>query len=309
MLRVVSLLPSATELLCGIPGGADLLVGRSHECDWPPSIRTLPALAAQRVTATTSGAIDQQVRDTLESTRSLYTLDAEALAALEPDLILTQDLCDVCSIDLQTVQRIAADLPRSPGVLNLNPNRLEHVFDDMLRIGEACQLSSSARNAVVELRARWWTARDYVNDLVTGPTTLLLEWMDPLFIAGHWTPELIEHAGGHHPLNTAGERSKVITPQELIAAAPERLIVAPCGYDLQAIEREQTVLTTAAWWRELPAVQLGHVALIDGSAWFNRPGPRLVDAFCWLVAWINDRPELAPEHPPGRLLQPAPDQT
>ena len=309
MPRVVSLLPSATELLCGIPGGAELLVGRSHECDWPPSIRHLPTLTGQHGTATSSQAIDEEVRDTLEANKSLYTLDEDALAALEPDLILTQDLCDVCSIDLPTVQRVAANLPSTPGVLNLNPTRLEDVFDDMLRIGEACQLGPPARNAVVELRARWWSARDHVNDLVTGPTTVLLEWMDPLFIAGHWTPELIEQAGGHHVLNAAGERSKVIEPSTLVDAAPERLIVSPCGYDLEAIEREQTTLTSAPWWNELPAVQQGHVAFVDGSAWFNRPGPRLVDAFCWLVAWINARPELAPEHPPVHLLRSEPDQT
>jgi iron complex transport system substrate-binding protein len=128
--------------------------------------------------------------------------------------------------------------------------------------------------------------------------------MDPLFIAGHWTPELIEQAGGRHVLNQAGAASSAIEPGALVAAAPERLIIAPCGYDLHAIERELSTLTEAPWWTELPAVQTGHVALADGSAWFNRPGPRLVDAFQWLVAWINDRPELAPDPLPVRLVGP-----
>lgn len=308
-MRIVSLLPSATELLCRIPGGEAQLVGRSHECDWPPDIQSLPVLTRQRTTAGTSRAIDQQVRDALDSHDSLYTLDMEALASLEPDLILTQDLCTVCSIDLPTVQRLAARLPNVPVVLNLNPATLEAVFDDLLRIGDACELQMEAQAAVIELRAAWWSARDHVNQLVSGPVTLLLEWMDPLFIAGHWTPELIEQAGGRHTLNPPGARSRVIEPDALLDAAPQRLLIAPCGYDLAAIERELEILTETSWWNELPAVQEGQVVLVDGSAWFNRPGPRLVDAFRWLVAWINDRPELAPEHPPVRHLAPTRDQT
>ena len=303
-MRVVSLLPSATELLCSIPGGADLLVGRSHECDWPSQIQHLPVLTAQRTTATDSAAIDAQVRATLEGSDSLYILDHNTLAELKPDLIITQDLCHVCSIDLPAVQQVAAALPNRPEVLSLNPQTLEEVFDDLLRIGAACNLAAEAQQTVVNLRARWWSARDHVNQLVSGPVTLLLEWMDPLFIAGHWTPELIEQAGGRHVLNEPGAASTTIEPDTLVAAAPERLIIAPCGYDLSAIERELSTLTEASWWSQLPAVQTGHVALVDGSAWFNRPGPRLVDAFLWLVAWINDRPELAPEPLPVRMVAP-----
>jgi len=306
-MRIVSLLPSATELLCSIPGGEELLVGRSHECDWPPSIIDRPVLTGQHITATSSSEIDSQVHDAIESHGSLYTLDADALSNLEPDLILTQDLCNVCSIDLETVKRIAARLPRAPRVLNLNPSSIEDVMDDLLHIGEACNLIAPANEALVELRARWWTARDHVNELIPGPVTALLEWMDPLYIAGHWTPQLIEQAGGRHPLNDAGRPSKVIQPDQLVEAAPERLVIAPCGMDLHAIDGEIQTLTGASWWNQLPAVQRGQVALVDGSAWFNRPGPRLVDAFCWLTAWINDRPELAPADPPVRFLQPVPD--
>ena len=306
-MRVVSLLPSATELLCSIPGAEELLVGRSHECDWPPSILDRPVLTGQHITATSSAEIDAQVRESLEEHGSLYTVDAETLSSLHPDLILTQDPCNVCSIDLETVQRIAADLPGTPRVLNLDPTSIEEVMDDLLKIGEACNLAARANETLVDLRARYWSARDHVNELVPGPVTLLLEWMDPLFIAGHWTPQLIEEAGARHLLNEAGQPSKVIEPEQLIEAAPERLVIAPCGMKLEAIERELETLTGTDWWNGLPAVRQGLVALVDGSAWFNRPGPRLVDAFCWLTAWINDRPELAPADPPVRLLQPARD--
>ena len=306
-MRIVSLLPSATELLCSIPGGEELLVGRSHECDWPPSIIDRPVLTGQHITAASSSEIDSQVREAIEKHGSLYTLDADALSSLRPDLILTQDLCSVCSIDLKTVQRIAAGMTPSPRVLNLNPSSIEDVMDDLLRIGEACDLATPANERLVELRARYWSARDHVNELVQGPVTALLEWMDPLYIAGHWTPQLIEQAGGRHPLNDAGQPSKVIQPDQLVEAAPERLVISPCGRNLHAIDEELETLTSANWWNQLPAVRCGHVALVDGSAWFTRPGPRLVDAFCWLTAWINDRPELAPADPPVRLLQPAPD--
>ena len=301
-MRVVSLLPSATELLCHIPGGAEMLVGRSHECDWPPQIQHLPTLTRQRTTATSSESIDAEVRANLGDNDSLYVLDTDALIELRPDLIITQDLCHVCSIDLQSVQRVAAALPHSPEILSLNPHTIEEVLDDLLRVGAACGLDHDAQQAVVALRARWWSARDHVNQLVSGPVTLLLEWMKPLFIAGHWTPELIEQAGGRHVLNAPGAASTTIEPNALVEAAPERLIIAPCGYDIPAIERELTTLTDAPWWNDLPAVRSGHVAMVDGSAWFNRPGPRLVDAFLWLVAWINDRPELAPESAPVRMI-------
>ena len=301
-MRVVSLLPSATELLCAIPGGTELLVGRSHECDWPATVQHVPILTAQRTTETTSAAIDAEVRATLHTNDSLYTLDRDALIELRPDVIITQDLCNVCSIDLQAVQRVAHELPNRPEVLSLNPRNIEQVFDDLLRIGAACGLESESQQTVVELRARWWSARDHVNQLVSGPVTLLIEWMDPLFIAGHWTPELIDQAGGRHVLNSTGADSTTITPDELVAAAPERLIISPCGYDLPAIERELSILTDSPWWNQLPAVRSGQVVMVDGSAWFNRPGPRLVDAFLWLVAWINDLPELAPASAPVRMV-------
>jgi len=178
--RVVSLLPSATELLCAIPGGTELLVGRSHECDWPATVQHVPILTAQRTTETTSAAIDAEVRATLHTNDSLYTLDRDALIELRPDVIITQDLCNVCSIDLQAVQRVAHELPNRPEVLSLNPRNIEQVFDDLLRIGAACGLESESQQTVVELRARWWSARDHVNQLVSGPVTLLLEWMDRL---------------------------------------------------------------------------------------------------------------------------------
>jgi ABC-type Fe3+-hydroxamate transport system substrate-binding protein len=291
--RVVSLLPSATETLC-VVGGGPLLVGRSHECDHTAEVRDVPVLTGQRTTATTSADIDRQVREALsaDDAASLYTLDVERLRALRPDVILTQELCDVCSIDLETVRGAAAEMHPRPEIVSLDPKRMEDVFDDVLRVGEAVGRAAAARDALVALRERYWSAVDYVNPYDSGPVVAFLEWMDPLFVAGHWTPQLVEKAGGRHPLNAAGATSVRVEPDVLVDAAPERLVVCPCGLDLAAIERELPVLADASWWASLPAVRDGRVALVDGSRMFNRPGPRLVDAFRWLVGWINDRPEL-----------------
>jgi ABC-type Fe3+-hydroxamate transport system substrate-binding protein len=213
---------------------------------------------------------------------------------LQPDVILTQDLCEVCSIDLNSVRAAAAELRPQPTIVSLNPHSLEDVLDDLLRVGEAIGLKSAAQQGVVGLRERFWSARDFVNPYIDGPEVAFLEWMDPLFCAGHWTPQLIEAAGGRHSLNEHGEKSRQITAEQLIRAKPQRLIVCPCGYTLAQTERELSVLTSQPWWPTLPAVMSDRVAMVDGSAMFNRPGPRLIDAFCWLVAWLNQRPEIMP---------------
>lgn len=299
-MRIVSLLPSATESLCVIEGGAAMLVGRSHECDFPQEISHLPALTAQRTHAATSAEIDAQVRAALKdghdasASASLYSVDEGLLRSLKPDLILTQDVCDVCSVDLPTVQRIASAMSPPPRVMSLNPLKLEDMYDDILRIGEAIRRNRQAQAAVVELREQYWSAVDYVNPYAAGDEVAFLEWMDPLFCGGHWTPQLIESAGGKHSLNKAGDKSRRITPEELIETMPARLIVCPCGYDIKRIRAELDVLTGQRWWNLLPAVQDRNVVLVDGNQMFNRPGPRLVDAFRWLTAWLNDRPEVMP---------------
>ena len=306
IMRVVSLLPSATEMLC-ILGGEDLLVGRSHECDWPPSVTDRPVLTGQRISPTSSSAeIDQEVRALAEaSASSLYTVDAELLQTLKPDLILTQDLCEVCSIDLNTVRGIVAEMPDKPEILSLNPMTLFEVFDDVLRVGNAVGRQAAAQRAMVDLRDRYWSAIDYVNPYIPGPEVLFLEWTDPPFAGGHWTPGLIEAAGGTHGLNPDGAKSRQVSPEEILASEAKRVIVCPCGFDLERIEKELDSLRATEWWNTLPAVadgQPGDVVMVDGNAMFNRPGPRLVDAFRWLVAWLNERPELLPDDFPVRTI-------
>jgi ABC-type Fe3+-hydroxamate transport system substrate-binding protein len=235
------------------------------------------------------------------------------LRDLKPDLIVTQDLCSVCSIDLAAVQRLAATLPSRPRIVSLNPHTFEAVLDDLLTLGQATGLEHNATTAITHLRERVYRACDYVNAFDDGPTVAFLEWTDPLFCAGHWTPQLIERAGAQHPLNptqplrvagaaagpvgttlrTAG-KSVTVPPEVLVALKPQRLIIAPCGWPLDRIEHDLPRLQSQWWWNQLPAAREGQVALVDGNQYFNRPGPRLVDAFEWLVGWLNDRPELMP---------------
>ncbi|MFK7960458.1 MAG: ABC transporter substrate-binding protein [Phycisphaerales bacterium] len=318
--RVVSLLPSATEALCAI-GAGDLLVGRSHECDFPGGLEHLPVLTGQRTHATTSAAIDAEVRAVRDAAEaeiaaeadadagegpspaaSLYTLDVEQLRSLQPDVILTQDLCDVCSIDLRTVRGVAATLDPSPEIVSLNPASLEDVLDDLLTVGAAVDRAAEAHTAMVRLRESWWSAIDYVNPYVDGPEVAFLEWLDPIFVGGHWTPQLITLAGASHSLNAAGGKSITVTPDALVASAPQRLILCPCGWSIAETRRDLAAVTGTDWWNELPAVREQAVVIVDGNQMFNRPGPRLVDALRWLVGWLNDRPDVVPDGFPVEQL-------
>ncbi|MEO1129476.1 MAG: ABC transporter substrate-binding protein, partial [Planctomycetota bacterium] len=290
-MRVVSLLPSATESLC-LLGGAPLLVGRSHECDFPPSAQHVPTLTSQVTAYTSAAEIDRAVSTRLASGQSLYHLDTERLQELRPDLVITQDLCDVCSIDLETVRAAAAAMQPTPEVLSLNPTTFEHVLDDLIHIGRAIGMERDAQDTVVALRQRFFAAADFVNPYADRPSVAFLEWTDPPYIGGHWTPQLIERAGATHPLNPtepmqdagagaggqyahriAGKSTR-IAPEQLTASEPDFLVVCPCGLDLEHTRHETEALRTQSWFASLQAVQAGRVALVDGNQMFNRPGPR-----------------------------------
>jgi len=330
-MRIASLLPSATEILC-LVGGQDPLVGRSHECDFPAGLEHLPTLTAARTAYAggpggvgASADIDRQVRKALRPSAgaipggappSLYELDTQMLETLEPDIILTQNLCEVCSLALPEVQaaarRIGERTGREPRVISLDPHTLEQVYDDCLTIGRAIDRQDEAMHAVARLRERFYAAADLVPAFAHAPVVGFLEWTDPLFIAGHWTVQLIERAGGRHPLNEtvpkegAGSamgamhservagKSIAVPPEVFAATQPEALVIAPCGLTLDQTREAAQELADKDWFRSLPAVQHKKVALVDGNQYFNRPGPRLVDAFEWLTAWLHDRPDRMP---------------
>lgn len=325
-MRVVSLLPSATEMLLAITGhdvltnhGRVRLVGRSHECDWPasPALNRVPVLTAARTKFTSSIEVDRQVREQLSTGQSLYTLNTELLVDLEPDLILTQDLCSVCSIDLKAVQHavqeISLRVKNTPKVLSFNPQTIEGVWDDMLALGRAVELEHEALSVLVGLRERMDRAEAYVNPFTQPVNVAFLEWTDPVFVGGHWTPQLIERAGGMHPLNPtiaadhsgaavgpAGQsqrsagKSIQVRPADVVSNHPDIVIICPCGLSLEQAMQEAAKLANQEWFQQLPAVQNGRVAVVDGNQMFNRPGPRLVDAMEFLVGTLNERADLIP---------------
>ncbi len=319
--RIVSLVPSATEILWAI-GGRGLLVGRSHECDFPPGLDDVPVLTGQTTSASDPAEIDRQVREQLSTGVSLYTLNTQALKALRPDVILTQDLCSVCSIDLATVRGMVQTWEHVPRIVSLNPQSLEDVLDNVLEVGEAAGLPVAATRTVVELRERLYSAAEFVNPYDDGPSVVFLEWTDPLFIGGHWIPQLIERAGARHPLNptvpipgsgaAAGPqqaarragKSVRIADEVLQAADPDVLIICPCGVGLNPAIDMATQLLARPGMARLRAARSGRVAVIDGNQMFSRPGPRLLDAFEWLTSWLQDRPELAPARFPWKPLDP-----
>ncbi len=326
-MRIVSLIPSGTEIVA-LLGATDALVGRSHECDFPPEITHVPALTAQNThydpeSGIDAKAIDAQVASATQSGQSLYTIDEEQLAELAPDLIITQDLCSVCSIDLDSVRRVASRLPSNPNVLTLNPKSIEDILDDIYRVGDAIGMSEQAMHQVVKLRQRMDRAEEHINPYDDGPVCGFMEWTDPIYIAGHWNVQLIERAGARHPLNAAVAKpgsGAAVGPQqaerlaghsiavknEIFAATkPRYLVIAPCGLTLdQARHETNQFFKDHAWFRDLPAVQDGRVAIVDGNQMFNRPGPRVVDALEFMVAFINGRPNLIPEGFPYAMWTP-----
>ncbi len=272
-MRIVSLLPSLTELVAALGHGDDL-VGVTHECDFPPGVERLPHLTRSHIPAgATSAEIDGLVA---AQAGSLYALDDATLAALRPELILTQSQCDVCAVSEPTVRAVAAGLPGAPPVESVNPRDLAGLFAMFRRIGDLLGPAARARaDAIVAgFEATAATIRDRRGDR-PRPRVALLEWTDPLFVAGHWNPELIAWAGGDEVLGRAGADSVRAPWEALVAAAPEVLIVAPCGFALDRVAAETRALAGRPGWSDLLAVRDGRVVLADGNALFSRPGPRL----------------------------------
>ena len=306
--RIVSLLPSATELIATLllhpshlarsVDGRAQLVGVSHECDYPfQLVGSLPKLTSSTIKFTTSQDVDRQVREHLDTGKGLYQVDAAELESVQPDVIVTQSLCRVCSVDYCLVERLAGGLNPVPTLVDTNPQSLAEVLGDLSRIGKAIGMEDVAAcvtrdlkqriDAVVNMRVKQLTP-------ASQPLTVaVLEWTEPMFIAGHWTPQLVSLAGGLHPLNPASEttgagKSITITSEQLVECNPDVLILAPCGLDLAQTTKEARLsLLQQTWWGELQAVQNGTTYFVDGNQMFNRPGPRLVNALEWLYCILH----------------------
>lgn len=276
-MRIVSLLPSATEIVCSL-GLQDQLVGVTHECDFPSGVEQLPKVTESKIPPeATSSEIDLLVREQVRSKASLYTLDLPTLDALAPDLIVTQALCDVCAVDEQEVNAAARSLPGTQ-ILNLEPTNLDELFHAIAEVGRATSRVDKADEFIAALKQRLAVVEERSSRLHAKPSVLLLEWIDPPFSAGHWNPQLVDIAGGQNALGEAGERSQTICWEDVLHIDPEVLFIACCGYSVERTMVDLPILRANPNWSDLRAVQAGRVWVADGSAYFNRPGPRLVDS-------------------------------
>jgi iron complex transport system substrate-binding protein len=275
--RVVTLLASATEVVCALDRG-DRLVARSHECDHPPWVKRLPAVTAPRIdTAAPSAEIDQGVRTLIAQALSVYTVDVEKLAALEPDLLVTQVQCEVCAVSLKDVEEaVRAGLPSRPRVVSMRPDALADVWTDMRAIASALGVPERGVQLVTRLRARMRGIAERARGR-TRPRVACIEWLSPLMVAGNWTPELIELAGAEDALGKAGSHAGPLELAQLAAADPDAIFITPCGFDLARTRAELPALTGQPGWDALRAVREGRVFLGDGNALFNRPGPRVAE--------------------------------
>jgi iron complex transport system substrate-binding protein len=277
-MRIVSLLPAATEMICAL-GLEPALVGVTHECDYPASVRALPKVTRTLIPEDAASAeIDRLVRERLAADRALYTLDLPVLEALRPDLIVTQALCDVCAVAEAEVRAAACALPGAPRVLNLEPQTLSQVFEAMRAVGRAAGIEARADSVVAELVARVEAVALRSMRVRRRPRVALLEWLDPPFSSGHWNPTLVRMAGGTELLGAEGRPSRTLTWREVVEARPEVVFIACCGFTVERAMRDVPALATVPGWADLPAVRAGRVHLADGGQYFNRPGPRLVDS-------------------------------
>ncbi|HEY2389238.1 MAG TPA: cobalamin-binding protein [Candidatus Binatia bacterium] len=276
--RIVSLLPSATEIVCALGAGAQL-VGVSHECDHPPEVRGLPTLTRPKIRVdATSAAIDRDVRALVTQGLSVYEVDVERLRALAPDVIVTQQQCEVCAVSFAEVEEAARRaLDRAPLIVSLTPRMLDDVWADFARVGAALGRDSRARVLIDETRERLAAVRARTAGL-PRPVVACVEWLDPPMTAANWIPEMIEIAGGAYPFAAAGAHSTTTSWPALVAAAPEVVVLMPCGFTIAQTRRELPTLLARPEWRALPAVRAGRASVVDGNAYFNRPGPRLVDS-------------------------------
>ena len=276
--RVVSLIASSTEMVCALDCG-DWLVARSHECDYPAWVRKLPAITAPKFpTDAASPALDRSVRALVEQGVSVYRVDADALAALRPDVIITQTQCEVCAVSLADVEKAVREVAGPKvRIVSLEPNALEDILRDYRRVADSLGVPERGVQQITRLTARMNGVAARATGLLPRPRIACIEWMDPLMAAGNWTPQLIERAGGIDLFGKAGVHAPRLTWAELADADPDMVWVTPCGFDLARIRSEMPALTSHAEWRALRAVREGRVFLGDGNAFFNRPGPRVAE--------------------------------
>jgi iron complex transport system substrate-binding protein len=292
--RIVSLLPAATEISAAL-GLMDQVVGVSHECDFPKEANELPRITRCPVhdRNLTSREVDEWVRCALRENGTIYTIDEPLLRTLRPDVILTQRLCDVCAAGYGTVAKLAQTLPGPPRVVNLEPTGLADIFDDIRRVADACDVRECAERVIQNLCERVKNVRERAARIPDRRCCFLMEWVDPPFCSGHWGPELVEVAGGYDPLGRNHRPSAQIDWQQVLDARPEIIVLALCGYDILRACRDYELLRRYSGFDSLPAARSGEIYFVNASAYFSRPGPRIVDSLEILAGILH--PQEFPE--------------
>jgi iron complex transport system substrate-binding protein len=277
--RIVSLIASATEIVCAL-GMKDRLVGRSHECDFPPQIKSLPQCTSPKFNIEgTSYEIDQRVKAVLQEALSVYRVDAEILEGLQPTHIITQSQCEVCAVSLKDVEQAVCEFTGShPQVVSLEPNALADIWRDIQRVADSLGIRAQGEALNSNLQSRMEAIERGARMVDLRPRVALIEWIEPLMAAGNWMPELVEMAGGTNLFGEAGKHSPWMTWEELAASDPDIIIVTPCGFDIARTLEEMPLLSAKKGWAALKAVKERQVFVADGNQYFNRPGPRVAES-------------------------------
>ncbi|MGH2727540.1 MAG: cobalamin-binding protein [Actinomycetota bacterium] len=293
-MRIVSLLPSATDVVVAL-GLSRSLVGRTHECDWPPGIEGVPIMTRDVLdTASMSEReIDAAVGRSVHSGSSIYALDHEALAAAKPDLILTQELCEVCAVSYTDVMASARLMEGGPRVVSLEPHTIGEILDNVELVGRLTGTEEQARGVVADARARLEMVRRSVAG-VGVVRTVCIEWLDPIYAAGHWVPEQVEVAGGVELIGKLGKPSRPVPWEQVRAGAPDAIVVLPCGLGIDRARADAASLTDLPGWDSVPAVRAGRVWAVDGPSYFNRPGPRVIRGVEVLAHVLHDAGAVEP---------------
>ncbi|MBW4637456.1 MAG: cobalamin-binding protein [Gloeocapsa sp. UFS-A4-WI-NPMV-4B04] len=278
-LRIVSLIPSGTEILAAL-GLTDAIVGRSHECDYPPEIKDRPVCTQARLNSEAASAqINNEVKDLLQSALSIYQIKTDVLEKLQPTHIVTQDQCDVCAVSLEDVEKAVATLTHSqPQIISLQPNVLADVWADIDSVAGKVGVDSLRLVEDLEARVKICEQKTHGLSAMERPSVACIEWIDPIMAAANWIPELVTLAGGQALFSVTGQPAPQLTWETLVATNPDVIIFMPCGFDLNRTRSEAALLTQRPEWNKLHAVQAGRVYITDGNSYFNRPGPRLVDS-------------------------------
>jgi iron complex transport system substrate-binding protein len=288
MPRVVSLIASATEIVCAL-GFENLLVGRSHECDFPESVKRLPICTGPRIDVhASSRTIDADIKAALQDGLSVYHVDAARLRELKPDVILTQTQCEVCAVSQRDVELALGDwIGARPRILSLAPNALDDVWTDIVAVADVLDAPERGLQVAAEMRQRLAAIARQTKTLPARPTVACIEWIDPLMVAGNWVPELVEMAGGTNLFGEAGKHSPWMTWEQLVAANPEVIALMPCGFDIARTLQDVPLLASRPEWPMLRAIQANRVFVCDGNQYFNRPGPRLVESLEILAEMLH----------------------